>query len=629
MKLASSSDAGVAPVRERDAAIVAFTRSVVDAAGLAWKDDEFVLEPNARTNEPAELYTETHYALSAVLLAVLNEDSRYFEVAAVRLRLWNAANGPMTFFNAMAVCLAAIVFRRSGRSHAGLDAIMMTLLARAREHRHIGFGLNCGNNAYLQQVAIDTVLLPVARGEQVTQKGIDILLAEFGRYQTAEGFYFDLPRVGTEQEPLSPPAYIMKMLFLLGICHELHPSEALDKLFQKGMSSALPLLSREGHIAYFGRTDNSPFAAGLTIFNLRKAGRDGQDFGADFERSSIDAERHYVAFPRTSTGMIRSNRFADPESLVELNWSRDVYSYEGQYSLASCAYALLGCHWYPQSAARHRGLRPAAIHGAATSTDLGLAKLRVGDSELILRTASEATASDRRYLGPTILRYQVGERLLVGAISRTLSTDAIMQPRVMAAGRLQRMLDLLRDRLERGNEQLDGSTVGFLPVLRRGPVDYIPYRILDLETSPARVKVRYQMLRLHVRGYRPVLREVMTVLHNKARVFGQKYYTRPAMKIVDSIELTRTVDLGRKGIRIEDTLSGNLSGATLLFSTRHLPGAVVQVRGLQKQGSPATGWGSDGRQTLVTYACQATESEIRYVCEIEPADAPASRTDID
>ncbi len=627
-KLASSSDTGIVSVVGRDGTIVGFTRSVVDAAGRTWKHDEFVLEPNARTNEPAELYTETHYALSAVLLAILSEDCRYFEVAAVRLRLWNAANGPMTFFNAMAVCLAAIVFQRSGMSHVGLDAILTTLLARAREHRHVGFGLNCGNNAYLQQVAIDTVLLPVARGKQVTQKGVDILLAEFGRYRTGEGFFFDLPRVGTEQERLSPPTYVMKMLFLLGICHELHPSEAVGKLFHAGISSALPLLSREGHMAYVGRTDNSPFAAGLTIFNLRKAGHDDEDSGADFDRASVDAERYYVSSPRTSNGMIRSVRFADPESLVELNWSRDVYSYDGEYSLASCAYALLACHWFPQPAPRQRSPRPAAPHVAATSTDLGLAKLRIGDSELILRTASEATAWDRRYLGPTILRYQVGERLLVGAISRTLSTDAVMHPRVRPAGRLQRIRAMLQDRLERGIEQLDGSTVGYLPILRQGPVDYLPYRVLDVESSPGRVKIRYQMLRLHVRGFRPILREVMTVLHNRVRVFGQKYYTRPVMNLVDSIEFTRIVDVDRKRVRIEDTLSGDLSGKRLLFSTRYLPGAVVQVRGLQKQGSPAIGWGSDGRQTLVTYERLATESEIRYVCEIESAEPPKSRTDI-
>ena len=626
MKLASSSEAGILAAVDRDAALMAFTRSVVDAAGREWKD-QFVLEPNARTNEPAELYTETHFALSAVLLAVLNEEPRYFEVAASRLRLWNAANGPMTFFNAMAVCLAAIVFRRSSMSHAGLDAIVTTLLARAREHRHVGFGLNCGNNAYLQQVAIDTVLLPVARREQVTQKGIDVLLGEFERYHTAEGFFFDLPRTGAEQERLSPPAYIMKMLFLLGICHELHPSEPLGKLFHAGISSALPLLSREGHMAYFGRTDNSPFAAGLTIFNLRKAGRADDDAVADFDRASVDAERYYVSFPRTSTGMIRSNRFADPESLAELNWSRDVYSYDGQYSLASCAYALLACLWFPQSAARHTSSRSASVHVGAASTDLGLAKLRVGDSELVLRTASEATAWDRRYLGPTILRYQVGDRLLVGAISRTLSTDAVMHPGVAPAGRFRRLRNMLQDRLVRGIEQLDGSSVGFLPVLRQGPIDYLPYRVLDVESSPARVKIRYQMLRLHVRGYRPVLREVMTVLHNKAKAFGQKYYTRPVMKMVDSIELTRIVDVDRKRVRIEDTLSGKLSGKTLLFSTRHLPGAVIQVRGLQKQGSPAIGWGSDGRQTLVTYSRLVTESEIRYECEIESADPHGSRND--
>ena len=34
----------------------------------------------------------------------------------------------------------------------------------------------------------------------------------------------DLPRSGGGQEPLSPPTYVMKMLFLAGVCHELHPT---------------------------------------------------------------------------------------------------------------------------------------------------------------------------------------------------------------------------------------------------------------------------------------------------------------------------------------------------------------------------------------------------------------------
>ena len=625
MKSAFSSDSvDVVRPDSRDAELMEFVRSVLEAAGRHWGDG-LVTEPNLRKGELAELYTETHYALAAVLLSVLSgKDRQYLDVAAARLRLWNDASGPMTFFNAMAVCLAAIVVRQSGTTHAGLNAILTSLLARAREHRHVGFGLNCGNNAYLQQVAIDTVLLPLAREEQVTQAGVDNLLAEFERYRTSEGFFFDLPRIGTEQERLSPPAYVMKMLFLVGICHELHPSDALARVFREGMESAAPLLTREGHLAYFGRTDNSPFAAGLTIFNLRKASRAAIAANEDFDSAGIDAERHYLSFPRTSTGMIRSNRFTDPTSLAELNWSRDVYSYEGQYSLASCAYALLGCFWFPEpTATPPDGTRSSVV---ASSADLGVARLRSGNAELLVRTSSEPTSWDRRYLGPTILRFQIGDRLLVGAISRTVATDAVIRP-PRASNRMRRIYDILRDRLVRGIEQLDGTSVGFLPVMRRGSVDYLPYRVVDFKSSPSCVRVRYQMLRLHVRGYRLVLREVRGVLREKARVFGPKYYTRPLMKQVESIELSRTIYLESGHCRIEDTLSGDLAGKTLLFSTRHMPGAIVRVRGLEKRSPSVTGWGSDGRQTLMTYEQRATGSEIRYECDIEPADQRASGVD--
>lgn len=618
MKSRSSSDVSAVlgtPVN-RDARLVALARSILDAARGEW-GDRFVTEPNARRNDPAQLYTETHYSLAAVLLSFLSgKDRRYLDLAASRLRLWDAGNGPMTFFNAMAVCLIAIVVRRSGTAHAGLDEIVTALLSRAHEHRHVALEQFCGNNAYLQQVAVDTVLLPLARGRQVTPAGVDLLVGEFHKYRTREGFFFDLPRWGTEQERLSPPTYIMKMLFLAGICHELLGSLALSQLFQTGMAGVLPLFTRDGHVSYFGRTDNSPFAAGLTVFNLRKASQEAAGDDLSYDRACVDAERYYASFPRTSTGMLQSNRFADPASLAELNWSRDVYSYDGQYSLASCAYALLGCHWYPRPGESWPPER-STESVTADSTDLGLARMCAGRAELVVRTGCEATGWDRRYLGPTILRYQVDDRLLVGAISTTISTDAGLQP-TAPSNRIRRAYEILRDKFMKGIEQLDGTAVGFLPVLRQGPVDYLPYTVVDVASSPSRIRVRYRMLQLHVRGYRPCLSEVLQVLHNKIKVLGPKHYMRPAMKPVDSIELLRTVYLDRERCRIEDTLTGDLAGKTLLFSIRHLPGASVRVRGLEERRS-ATGWGSDGRQALMLYERLATGSEIRYECDIELA----------
>jgi hypothetical protein len=500
--------------------------------------------------------------------------------------------------------------------------ILTVLLSRAREHRHVAYTQWCGNNAYLQQVAVDTVLLPLARDERITDEGMSLLLNEFSRYRTAEGFFYDLPRNGTNQERLFPPTYIMKMMFLVGMCHELYPVEKLGTLFRSGMASVLPLLTRNGHFSYFGRTDNSPFEAGLTIFNLRKAGQLSPDARVDYDHACANLERHYQSFPRTSSGMLQSNRFADAASYSEMDRSRDDYAYVGQYSVASCAYALLGCHWFPSVAEpiapRTRAARPTTL---AMSSDLGLVKLTDDKTELVVRTGSEATSWDRRYLGPTVLRYQIGDELLIGAISKTVSTDRAVQAQ-RPSTRMRRILELLRARFVEGVEQLDGTSVGFLPVVRRGFVDYLPYQVTTLEVSSAHVQSRYQMVKLHVRGYRPCWREVIELVHNNVPALGRKQYTRPAMQVVDSLELARDIYLDGEQCRIEDRVSGDLQGKTLLFSVRHLPGASVRIRGLTKVRS-MTGWGSDGRQTIDVYEAAGAVSEIRYECDIELAARPA------
>jgi hypothetical protein len=49
-----------------------------------------------------------------------------------------------------------------------------------------------------------------------------------------------------------------------------------------------------------------------------------------YDRACIEAERHYRTFPRTTEGVLSSNRFADPASRAECERSRDVYAYDGQ-----------------------------------------------------------------------------------------------------------------------------------------------------------------------------------------------------------------------------------------------------------------------------------------------------------
>ena len=575
--------------------------------------------------DPRLLYTETHYALAALLLFLLDtSDSSMLDLAESRLRLWKQGHVPLTFFNSMALCLAAIVLGRSGHRHAGLESVLAELVSRTpRRHRDIAYRQYCGNNAYLQQVAVDTVMLPVARGEAVDREHLRHLVAEFRRYRTPEGLFHDLPRDGTQQEPLHPPTYIMKMLFLAGVCHELHSSEDLAQIFRTGMATVLPLLTRNGNFSYFGRTDNSPFAAGLTIYDLRNAARLCEDRGRAFGDACSAAERYYQSFPRTPEGLLKCNRYGDSSSPAEQAYSRDDYAYVGQYSLSSCAYALLGAYWFPATPdavtppAAHR----TAVASVAQSRDLGILKLAGEDYEVCLRTASEITSWDRRYLGPTLLRYEVDGRLLVGAIPRTISTDERASREARPVSRLRRAAALLERRFRRGIEQLDGTSVGFLPVLRRGATDFLPCRLLSLEATASRVTSRYRMVALHARGLRSCLIELSELLHRNLPGLRPKHYSRPRFEPVDSLELSREVRLEPDGCQIEDCVSGAPQGTTLLFSVRYMPGASVRIRGLSKRDSMVC-WGSDGLQILDTYAGTSRGTQLRYQCDVELDSAP-------
>jgi hypothetical protein len=601
----------------RDAQLLEFARSVVVAARRTWGDG-MVPEP-AAPFDPLLLYTETHYALAAALLFLCRErEESWLDVADSRLTLWERANHPVTFFQALAVCLTAILLERSGEDHTGLRSVIRRLLDRTREHRHVAFQQWCGNNAYLQQVAVDTILLPVARGQQVTEEGRKLMLREFRRYVTPEGFFFDLPRDGRMHELLLPPTYIMKMLFLAGVCHEMDPAEDFALLVRSGMAAVLPLLANDGTLSYFGRTDNSPFAAGLAIFNLRKAAALDPERSREYQDACERAERYYRTFPRTVEGMLQCNRFGDGASESDLIRSRDGYAYARQYSLASCAYALLGCYWFP---VRDEVQRPAELASGAQwtvahSKDLGVVRMAGPHSELLVRTRSEITSRDRRYLGPTILRLQVDGRLLIGAISRTISTDRVAQDQRPSA-RSKRLVDLFRYRFRNGDDQIDGSSVGFLPVIRHGTTDYLPYEPTVAELSPTWLRVRYRMLRLRARGYHPCVLELVALVHQNVPGLKPRRFLRPTMKMVDSLTLSRDIYLEDGGCRIEDYLSGDLMGKSIVFSVRSLPSAVIRLQGLTERRS-VTGWGSDGEQRVGVYEERISGPEIRYDCRIGP-----------
>jgi hypothetical protein len=143
-----------------------------------------------------------------------------------------------------------------------------------------------------------------------------------------------------------------------------------------------------------------------------------------------------------------------------------------------------------------------------------------------------------------------------------------------------------------------------------------------MEVSSRCLKTRYRMLQLSARGYYPCFIEFNELLHRNLPGLKSKHYSRPVMKLVDSLELSRDIYLEREGCRIEDRIFGDIKGKKLLFSVRYFPCASVRVQGLTKRES-MTSWGSDGQQTLELYETQATGSQVRYEYQIELASRPS------
>ena len=181
--------------------------------------------------------------------------------------------------------------------------------------------------------------------------------------------------------------------------------------------------------------------------------------------------------------------------------------------------------------------------------------------------------------------------------------------------RLRRAAALLERRFRRGIEQLDGTSVGFLPVLRRGATDFLPCRLLSLEATASRVTSRYRMVALHARGLRPCLIDLSELLHRNVPGLQPKHYSRPPVGGTAALELSRTIHVARDGVRIEDRVSGDLSGFTLLFSVRYFPGTRVRITGLSKRESLRS-WGSDGMQLVDAFGAGAAGLQLCYECHV-------------
>src|SRR5664279_3212760 len=259
--------------------MISFARSVVDTITSSF-GGACVVERGQSPHTP-RLYLESHYALALILLYLLDgHDDRRLQLAADRLNKWDQLGEPETFFNSFAILLSQILTVRYEIAHPELNVTLDRLCRAHKSTYREAWADCCGNNMYVQQVLADLLLYPLATGNAVGDAEVHPILLAFARFRSPEGLYFDGPRAGTS-ERLFPLTYCMKFLFLLGISYKLQGHENFRKAFVDGLRAALPLMTSEGGFFYFGRTDNSSFATGLTIFVLRRTAA-----GAEPARSS-------------------------------------------------------------------------------------------------------------------------------------------------------------------------------------------------------------------------------------------------------------------------------------------------------------------------------------------------------
>src|SRR5664280_1520946 len=590
--------------------MISFARSVVDAITSSF-GEAYVVERGQSPHTP-RLYSESHYALALILLYLLDgHDDRRLQLAADRLNKWDQLGEPETFFNSFAILLSQILTVRYEIAHPELNVTLDRLCRAHKSTYREAWADCCGNNMYVQQVLADLLLYPLATGNAVGDAEIHPILLEFARFRSPEGLYFDGPRAGTS-ERLFPLTYCMKFLFLLGISYKLQGHENFRKAFVDGLRAALPLMTSEGGFSYFGRTDNSSFAAGLTIFVLRLGAEVDPSRRSTYSTLARRQEQFYKSTPRTTGGYLQVNRLREPQAPCEYEWSRDAYSYPTQYSIASAAYVLLRELLCSRLAAEQDGEYEQCA-SVTYSEDLGIAKLCAPGVEAFVRTLSNTANHDRRYIGPSVLRFEARRQLTVGAVPVTCSDDGSYQIQQTAA---LRILKNVWHKYHKGTDDLDARYTGFVPVVMDGGDILLPLRVVRQRIEGCCIETEYEFGRRSFRGWPVVLDQLLLYWSALGLPRPQRYSTsrgfiaEPNIHFIRRQHLTEAADL-----LIEDTLLGNLRYKVLWFSTRYVPAAAVEVSGLRRTGD-AIGWGSDGEMLFDLYAQRCATDEISYSCHL-------------
>jgi len=560
-------------------------------------------------------YGETHLAL---LLTVLHHwdagDEKLLQGAEVRLHLWDELNAAPTFFNAMAVCLTQIEMNRSNLHHSTLETRLTSILKRCTPSTSMAWNFDCGNNMYLQQLLVDRVLIPTATGRPISDDTMADVARGFIQFQTLEGFFFDLPRNGHPGRRILPLTYNLKILFLLGLCHIVRPYTEIEYMLRRGLKTTLPLFSSNGTMSYLGRTDNTTFAAGLASFCLHLA----IELGIEPARARFLAQcnqEHWLSFDVRDDGCLEVNRYGPSASRKDRVWSADDYAFPWQYALAGAAYTALGYRFLPHRLDTDVGVDSQTERTYKFSVDLRLVKICEGRCKLYLRSGSDFHAKDQRYLGPTILRLEHDNRLLIGAIPMTYSGEpkarAIENP-----GRLKALLGKMIYRYQEGWPQLNAKTTAFVPTLTCGSTLWLPCTAITVVNKELSVRSEHLFRTFRARGIAAVWLEVRSLLGlNLPSLFSTPDV--PPQGINSSeVQLYRIVEYsGDEGICITDSLSGNLRGKMLRIATRSAIRLDYQLSKLALE-TKYIGWGSDGPSEISVYAARLTSSKFSYRIDI-------------
>jgi len=560
-------------------------------------------------------YGETHLAL---LLTVLHHwdasDEKLLQFSESRLHLWDELKIVPTFFNAMAVCITQIEMNRSNLHHPALDARLISILRRCAPATNMAWNFDCGNNVYLQQLLIDRVLIPAASGQPISDDTMAEVSRGFAQFQTPEGLFFDLPRNGHPSNRLLPLAYILKILFLLGLCHIVRPYTEIEYLLRRGLESTLPLFTGDGTMSYFGRTDNTTFSAGLASFCLHLA----IEIGIEPAHSRFLAQcnqNHWLSFDVRDDGCLEVNRYGASPSRQARVWSADDYAFPWQYALAGAAYTALGYRLLPKRLDMDVDVGSQAEKIYIYSDDLGLVKIREGRCELYLRTHSDFHANDQRYLGPTILRLKCDNQLLIGAIPKTSSRDLNVR-KIENPGRLKALLRKMIYRYQEGGwSSLNATTTAFVPTLTCGSTLWLPCSATEVVNKEASVRSKHLFRTFRAQGIAAVWLEVRNLLALNLPGLFSTPDALPQGINSSEVQLDRVVEYYGEGIRITDILSGNLCGKTLRIATRSILPLDFQLCKLTLEAK-YTGWSSDGAQEIAVYAAQLTSSKFSYHIDI-------------